>query len=146
MPLQNLRLLALFGLLALPACGRDKAEKSVSVFQALPNLPLPPASEVLSRSGTPEALQITFRSALPPENLVEYYRTTLSKGEWDLVGDETDAEGARVLYAERDGPPMWVRIYPASGAEGTIIEISGAVPKAAAPGDSAADSTARPPA
>lgn len=144
MPLQNLRLLAFLGLLALPACEGDKAEKTATVGQALPGIPLPPAAEVLSRSGTAEALQITFRSVLPPANLIDYYRSTFSKGDWDLVSDETDAEGARVLYAERDGPPMWVRIYPASGGEGTIIEISGAVPKAAAPGDSAADSTARP--
>jgi hypothetical protein len=70
----------------------------------------------------------------------------LSTGPWDLVSDEQDAEGARVLYAEREGPPIWVRIYKATGAEGSIVEISGAVPKAAAPGDSATDSTARPPA
>jgi hypothetical protein len=146
MQFQNLRFMVLLGLLALPACGGDKPEKSVSVSEALPNLPLPPASEVLSRSGTAEALQITFRSVLPPDRLIDYYRATFSRGEWDLVSDETDVEGARVLYAERPGPPMWVRIYRATGAEWSIIEISGAVPKTVAPRDSAKDSTARPPA
>lgn len=144
MPRQNLRLVLLAALVAVVGC-REDAPKPATVAQALPGLPLPPAAEVLSRSGNPEALQITFRSALPAEKLVDFYRSVLSTGPWDLVSDEQDAEGARVLYAEREGPPIWVRIYKATGAEGSIVEISGAVPKAAAPGDSAPDSTARPP-
>ena len=145
MPHQNLRLLLLAALVSVAGC-REDAPKPASVAQALPGLPLPPAAEVLSRSGNPEVLQITFRSALPAENLVEFYRSVLSTGAWDLVSDERDTEGARVLYAERDGPPIWVRIYKATGAEGSIVEISGAVPKTVAPGDTVKDSTARPPA
>jgi hypothetical protein len=145
MPRQNLRLALLAVLVSVAGC-REDAPPPASVAKALPGLPLPPAAEVLSRSGNPEALQITFRSALPAEKLVEFYRSVLSTGPWDLVSDERDAEGARVLYAERDGPPIWVRIYPATGAEGSIVEISGAVPKTVVPPDSARDSTARPPA
>ncbi len=145
MPHQNLRLLLLAALVSVAGCRQD-APKPASVAQALPGLPLPPAAEVLSRSGNPEVLQITFRSALPTENLVEFYRSVLSTGAWDLVSDERDTEGARVLYAERDGPPIWVRIYKATGAEGSIVEISGAVPKTVAPRDTVKDSTARPPA
>jgi hypothetical protein len=145
MPHQNLRLLLLAALVSVAGC-REDAPKAASVAQALPGLPLPPAAEVLSRSGNPEALQITFRSAISTERLVEFYRSVLSTGAWDLVSDERDTEGARVLYAERDGPPIWVRIYKATGAEGSIVEISGAVPKTVAPRDTAKDSTARPPA
>jgi hypothetical protein len=145
MPYQNLRHVVLVALVTVAGCRTD-ADKPASVAQALPGLPLPPAAEVLSRSGSAEALQITFRSALPADNLVEFYRGVLSNGPWDLVSDERDSEGARVLYAERDGPPIWVRIYKATGAEGSIVEISGAVPKAAPPRDSTTDSTARPPA
>jgi hypothetical protein len=144
MPRHNLGLVLVAALMAAAGC-REDAPKPASVAQALPGLPLPPAAEVLSRSGNPEALQITFRSAMPTENMVEFYRRVLSTGPWDLVSDERDVEGARVLYAERDGPPIWVRIYKATGAEGSIVEISGAVPKAK-PVDSAADSAARPPA
>jgi len=143
MPRQNLRLALLAALVTVAGC-RNDADKPATVAQALPGIPLPPAAEVLSRSGTAEALQLTFRSVLPPERLIDYYRSVFSRGEWDLVSDETDAEGARVLYVERDGPPMWVRIYRAAGAEGTIVEISGAVPKAAPPRDSTTNSTARP--
>lgn len=120
------RHLALVALLA-AACSPDPGRGQPSLSQALPNIPLPPQSEVLSRSGSTDALQITFQSASTPEAVLAYYRVTLSKGGWTLESDTPDAEGAAALYALKDGHPIWVRITRAPGAPGSIIQISGAV-------------------
>jgi hypothetical protein len=47
-------------------------------------------------------------------------------GNWKLVNDAKDAEGATVLFARQNGPPLWVRIQAADGG-GSTIELSGAV-------------------
>lgn len=93
---------------------------------ALPVLLVPPASRVVGRSGSEDALQIIFRSQWDEERLAGYYRGLLSREPWDLVSDAQDREGATVLYAERDGPPLWIRIDKAAGATGSLVEISGA--------------------
>jgi hypothetical protein len=33
------------------------------------------------------------------------------------------------LYAEQDGPPLWVTIRKADGAEGTLVDLAGAKTK-----------------
>jgi hypothetical protein len=32
-----------------------------------------------------------------------------------------------VLYAEQDGPPIWVRVWPTTDRAGTMVELAGAV-------------------
>ena len=66
-------------------------------------------------------------SPSPAAGVTEYYRGALSKGKWRLVGDVQQPDGAVVLYAEQDGPPMWVRIWPTSDGAGTMVEVAGAV-------------------
>ena len=82
------------------------------VNEALPNLPLPPQPSFVSRSGGPDALQITVRSPASPEAVAAYYRAVFKTGQWKLVNDAKDADGATVLLAQRNGPPLWVRIQP----------------------------------
>ena len=113
-------------LLVLAACGTDAAKKTASVGEALPGLPLPPEARVMSRSGTPQALQITFQSLWAADSIAWYYRQILSTGEWTLQSDVMDATGAAVLYATRDGPPIWVRVWPTVGAPGSTLTITGA--------------------
>ena len=120
------RHLALVALL-LAACNPDPGRSQPPLSQALPNIPLPPRSEVVSRAGSPDALQITFASADTPETVLAYYRGVLSQGGWSLESDTPDASGAAALYALKDGHPMWVRITRTPGAPGSTIEISGAV-------------------
>lgn len=109
------------------ACRSDVQVDQAKMSDALPILLVPPASQVVGRSGSEDALQITFRSQWDEERLAGYYRELLSREPWDLVNDAEDREGATVLYAERDGPPLWIRIDKAVGAAGSLVEISGAV-------------------
>jgi hypothetical protein len=127
------------GLLALllAACSPDPSHEVASVSKAMPNLPLPPQAEVVSRAGSPTALQITFRSAVPPDGVLAYYRGVLSTGGWSLESDTPDASGASALYAVKDGHPLWVRIRRNPGASGSLVEVSGAVVEAAPAADSA---------
>jgi hypothetical protein len=112
--------------LALVACG-DKTPKTVKFSDALPNLPLPPGASFVDRAGGADALQITMRSPASAETVTKYYREALKKGGWRLVNDSKDSDGATVLFAQRDGPPLWVRIRGAEGGSGTLVELSGAV-------------------
>ena len=106
---------------------RDKAPEPPRLSEVMPDLPLPPLSSVVSRAGSEDALQITFRSSLAPDSMAAYYRRVLTSGVWSLVGDTRTADGSIALYAERDGPPLWVTIRKDSTSSGTILSIGGAV-------------------
>jgi hypothetical protein len=111
--------------LALAACS-DKAP-TAKLSQALPNLPLPPQASFVSRAGGPDALQITIRSPASADSVATYYRQVFKGGNWRLVNDAKDAEGATVLFVEQNGPPLWVRIRKAEDGPGSLIQLSGAV-------------------
>ena len=106
---------------------RDKAPEPPRLSETMPGLPLPPMASVVRRAGSEDALQITFRSTVPPDSIVAYYRKVLSSGVWSLVGDTRTADGSIALYAERDGPPLWVTIRQDSASPGTILSLGGAV-------------------
>jgi len=109
----------------LAACA-DKTPKMAQLNEALPNIPLPPNPSFVGRSGGPDALQVTVRSPATPDSAAGYYRGVFKSGKWKLVNEAKDAEGAIVLLAQQNGPPLWVRIHPADGG-GSMIELSGAV-------------------
>ena len=111
---------------ALVACG-EKAPKSATMNQALPRLPLPPGAIFVGRSGGPDALQITLSTPTQPGAVADYYRGVFKSGNWKLVNDAKDAEGATVLFAQQNGPPLWVRIRPDRESTGSVVELSGAV-------------------
>lgn len=95
--------------------------------KAFSHLPLPPNPEVISRAGSADALQLTVHTPLEAERVAEYYRTTLSRGEWRLVSDTKSPDGSTALYAEHDGPPLWVRIWQVKDRPGTMVQLTGAV-------------------
>ncbi len=128
-----------FIVLALAACRDDSNRQVATTAAALPYLPFPPQAEVVSRAGSPNALQITFRSKSTVEEVLNYYRITLVRGGWSLESDAQDAVGAAALYAVKEGHPMWIRISRAPGAPGCIVEVSGAVVEPATPPPVAAD-------
>ncbi len=123
--------------LALAACRDDASTKLAATADALPFLPFPPQGEVVSRAGSKDAVQITFRSKSTPSEVLNYYHVILPSGGWSIESDAEDAVGARAIYALKDGHPMWIRISQVAGMPGTVVEISGAVVLPARP-DSAA--------
>jgi hypothetical protein len=92
-----------------------------------PNLPLPPGAQFVSRAGSADALQLTLFSPSEARGVVEYYRGVLSKGKWRLVSDVKKPDGTVVLYAEQEGPPIWVRVWPSTDRAGTMVQLAGAV-------------------
>ena len=120
------RLRAGLVVLALVGC-RDKAPEMAKVSDVFPNLPVPPKASVVSRDGSPDAIKLTLMSNARPSEVEAYYRDVLSRNGWRLVSDSRDAEGAVVLLAEQDGPPLWVRIQSTSDSVATMVELAGAV-------------------
>lgn len=122
------RLFFAFACVLLAGCGSEpRAPKPPDTFEVFPNLPLPPSSQFVSRSGSEDALQIRLLSPARPDEVSGYYRDVLSKGRWRLISDVKKPDGSIVLYAEQDGPPIWVRIWPTSDGAGTMVELAGAV-------------------
>ena len=112
--------------LALAACSEPK--KQVDISEAIPNLPLPPAGDLISKEGGEDALKLRFRSTDSPAAVADYYRNVLSRPPWSLVSDVTAPDGVISFYAEQAGPSLWVTVRKADGAAGSFVDIAGAKP------------------
>ncbi len=123
------RIRVCLALLALAACKDEEPPPPVmaEASKVFPNLPLPPQASVVSRDGSAEALKITLMSRAKVKDIEAYYREVLSEDGWRLVNDARDREGATVLLAERDGPPLWVRIRSTDDSAATLVELAGAI-------------------
>lgn len=124
MPRLPIFLLALS--LAVAACSRDSQPKPPKLAEVMPNVPLPPQATFVSRAGGADALQLTVRSPAPADAVAAYYRDVFKRNGWRLVNDAKDQEGAVVLFAEQNGPPLWVRIRSDEASRGTLVELAGA--------------------
>ena len=110
------------------ACGSESpAVKEPRIGQVFPNLPLPPDPQLVERSGSKDALQLTVRSPSDIGLVTNFYRDALSGGKWRLVSDVKSPDGSTSLYAEQDGPPLWVRIWKSEDQPGTMVQLTGAV-------------------
>jgi hypothetical protein len=110
------------------ACGSESRPPKPPEFgAAFPNLPLPPEPELVSQTGSADALQLTLHTPSDMDHIVDYYRNVLSAGNWRLVSDIKNRDGSVVLYAEQDGPPMWARIWKPKDRPGTMVQLTGAV-------------------
>jgi hypothetical protein len=119
------------------ACGgsEPKAPETPAFGAAFSNLPLPPAPQLVSRSGSNDALQLTLRTPSDVPHMVDYYRDALSKGKWKLVSDTKNRDGSIILYAEQNGPPLWVRIWKPADSNGSMVQLTGAVVGKSTPGE-----------
>ena len=113
-------------LLACRSEPRDSQPPPPAFAKAFSNLPLPREPELVSRGGGADALQLTVHSPAGVDEVTEYYRTVLSNTPWRLVSDRQNPDGSTVLYAEHNGPPLWVRIWKL-GDRGPMVELTGAV-------------------
>jgi hypothetical protein len=112
----------------LAACTAEPRRPEPPAFnQAFSSLPLPPNPEFVSRAGSADALQITIRTPADVAQVADYYRGALTQGKWRLVSDIKSADGSTALYAEQDGPPLWVRIWKSPDRPGTMVQLTGAV-------------------
>jgi hypothetical protein len=111
--------------LAAGAC-REPPPPKASLAETIPMVLVPPGGEVVSRSGSADALQIRFRTPFEMDTVANFYRSVLSRDPWELVSDQRTADGAIALYAEQKGPPLWVTIRKAEGASGTLVDLAGA--------------------
>ena len=120
------RIWAGMAMVALVAC-KDEAPRPPQVSQVFPNLPIPPNATVVSQSGGADALQITLMSPVKASEVETYYRALLSKNGWRLVNDMRNQDGSVVLFAQQNGPPLWVRIKSTDDSAATLVDLAGAV-------------------
>ena len=99
-----------------------------SVAAAFPELPLPPNPSYVSRGGGADALTIRLRSAASYEQVRSFYLQHFNAAPWALKNEAPDPSGGTVLYAERAGRPIWVRLRP-DGDTHTHVELTGAAPR-----------------
>lgn len=132
--------------LALPAaaCGRDDPRPvPPSVAEAFAELPFPPNPSYVGRAGGADALTISLRSGQPYEAVLAYYRQLLGVAPWAIQSDAPDGESGRVIYAERLGRPLWVRLRP-EGTAWTLVDLTGAVPQGGTDAPAAVPDSATP--
>ena len=110
---------------AVAIAGCHKAPpKQVSLNAAFHLIPLPPNAQALVQEGGTEAMQFVFVTPVSPDSVLAYYRKVLSADPFHLVNEQALGKST-ALYAEEDGPPIWVTISP-NGSEGSQIIIAGA--------------------
>jgi hypothetical protein len=100
---------------------------------AFATIPLPPQAEYLGQAGSEDALMFTFRSAMHSDSITAYYETLFRHDTiYKVMSSNAGAAGEHAFYVEYKRRPLWVRIRPEAGNEGSIVELTGAV---VSPGD-----------
>jgi hypothetical protein len=111
---------------ALAGCG-EKAPKPPKLSDVFSRLPIPPQASFVSQSGGADALQITVRTPIRPDEITTYYRSVFKHDGWKLINDAKDRGGAVVLFAQRENRPLWVRVRLDRGTGGALVDLAGAV-------------------
>lgn len=82
----------------------------------------------IAQGGSADAVETVFRAEAVPDTVAAWYRRALIAGGWHIVGDTRARDGVITLYAERQGPPLWVIIRPGPGGRGTEYSLIGVLP------------------
>lgn len=113
--------------------------------QVFRGVPFPREARLVDTTTTAEAVRAVLTVDAPSSLVLAFYRRELPKAGFHIIADPGDSAEAD-LYAQRDGPPLWVQVRrgPRPGtAQFTLI---GAVGGSPGRRDTvAADTTRRPP-
>lgn len=133
---------SLAALTVLAAC-RPDAPKLPTLPAAFATLPLPPEPEFIGQSGSEDALMFTFRSTVVSDSITAYYQRLFgSDSAYHVMSSNPGGAGEHAFYVEYKARPLWIRIRPEAGNEGSIIELTGAV--VSTPDTTKHDTTAAP--
>ena len=114
---------------AFSACKKEKPVEVPSALDVFPAIILPPNASFVSKAGSKEALAVLLRTSLKPEAAANYYRAGAPAARLAPGQRREGQPGCHVLYAERGGRPLWVRVYPDREFNATFVEMTGAVAK-----------------
>src|SRR5690348_1918230 len=113
--------------LVLVGCKPD-APKLPTLPAAFATLPLPPNPEFIGQSGSEDALMFTFRSAIASDTITKYYTMLFGRDSaYHVVSSNAGGAGEHAFYVEYKSRPLWIRIRPEAGSDGSIVELTGAV-------------------
>ncbi len=128
------------------ACGDKTApeveETPPTVTEVFPNLPLPPAGQLLSQEGAGAAMQMVFSSTEPGDSIADFYRDVLSRPPYELINESIN-NGVVSFFVEQNGPSMWV-VVQGLEAGGALVTLAGARARAGLAADSGRILEARP--
>jgi hypothetical protein len=133
--------------LALAGCISKEGDRpaGASTPQLFKGVPIPREAHVVDTASTPEAVRAVLRVNVPSELVLAFYRRELPNAGFRIIGDLGDSAQAD-LYAQRDGPPLWVQVRRGQQPGTTVFTLIGALGGAADRRDSAAADTVRRPA
>jgi len=142
-PVNTPTLCAAAALLALAGCvGREGTRQPVQNPPLLAGVPIPEAAQLLDTTSTSEARRALLAIAWRPDSVAAYYRDALPKAGFRIVRDLGDSL-SRNLYAERDGPPLWIQITAGRVSGISRFTLIGAVAEAPGKGGAARPDSAR---
>ena len=136
-------LLAAAALVTIAACvAKDDTGTPVRTPAVLAGVPIPDVAQVVDTSGTADAARVVLAIAWPPDSVAAFYRRELPKVGFRIVGDQGDS--VRIdLYAQRNGPPLWIQMLHGRRPGTTEYTLIGAVGGAAGMGVPVPDSAKR---
>jgi len=131
----------------LVGCIGKESDRSAggSAPQLFKGVPFPREARVVDTSYTADAVRAVLSVDAPSSLVLAFYRRELPKAGFRIIGDVGDSAEAD-LYAQRDGPPLWVQVRRGPRPGTARFTLIGAVGRATARRDSAAADTAGHPA
>ncbi len=119
-------------LLVSVACERPapgSREREVAI-RAIPNILSYPRSRITQISAGDEAAEVTLVAPTSAGKVADWYRQFLRLNGWQMLSDERRGDGSVVLYAVKDGRPLWITVRTSERGPGTSYTVVGAVVEA----------------